>query len=115
MNSATHQMFGYSMKLTKMRDSYNKVVIRIQLFNRSGNELFANYLVLITTDGYKNDANILNDPSFINDCWSRVATIHDDQWEDVYNEFDRATKRFIESEAYGKIYWKVNDYFKIFK
>ncbi len=43
MNSRTYQMFGYSMKLTKMRDSWNKNIVRIQVFNRAGNELFANY------------------------------------------------------------------------
>lgn len=112
MNSATHQMFGYSMKLTKMRDSYNRVVVRIQLFNRSGNELFANYLALITTDGYSNDANILDNLGFVYDCWARVSTIHDDQWEDVYSEFDLTTKKFIESSSYRKIGQKVSDYFK---
>lgn len=110
MNSATHQMFGYSMKLTKMRDSWNKNVVRIQVFNRAGNELFANYLSLMTMDDYS-----LDDPDFVNDCWGRVVTMHDDQWEDVYNEFDRSTKRFIESAAYEKISFKINDYFKRFK
>jgi len=112
MQTKTYKMFGYAMKLTKMRDSCNRPIVRIQLFNRAGKELFVNYLALITTEGYSNDEDILNNTDFIYDCWSRVATIHDDQWEDVYEEFDQITKKFIESAYYRMIGQKVNEYFK---